>query len=83
MSTLQDRLDRIRAGFLQQAPAEVKEVFGRSLEALRASGITGRLPRPGDPLPAFDLLDTEGGSQRSAELLLRGPLVISCYRGIW
>ena len=83
MSTLQERLDRIREGFHKQAPESVISVFSRVTEDLRASGITSGIPAVGDPLPPFELPDTEGNTVRSADLLARGPLVLTVYRGLW
>lgn len=83
MSTLQERLDRIKAGFLDKAPDNVKEIFGAATEGLRNSGIMDRIPKAGDPLPAFALVDTSGETVTSADLLARGPLVITHYRGDW
>jgi hypothetical protein len=83
MSTLQERLDRIRAGFEKQAPAEAKAVMHRATEDLQASGILSRIPKVGDSLPDFELPDTEGTTVRSADLLGRGPLVVTYYRGLW
>ena len=83
MSTLQDRLDRIRAVFTAQAPEEVRAVMTRAATGLRGSGILDGIPRPGAELPPFELEDTEGVSVRSAELLAAGPLVVSFYRGHW
>lgn len=83
MSTLQERLDRIREGFAKQAPDEVKAVMQRVTEDLRESGILARIPKAGDTLPDFELPDTEGNTVRSAELRKRGPLVLSVYRGLW
>ncbi len=83
MSTLQDRLDRIRDGFDGNASPEVKAVMANATEELRDSGIMDRLPAAGSLLPAFELPDTEGSPVRSADLLERGPLIISFYRGAW
>lgn len=83
MSTLQERLDRIKAGFLKNVPAEVKAVMDRATEELRGSGIMARIPAPGGALPAFELPDSEGNIVRSSDLLERGPLVLTFYRGQW
>ena len=83
MSTLQERLDRIREGFLKQAPDDVKIIMHRATEDLQASGILSRIPQAGDLLPAFDLPDTDGNLVRSADLLGQGPLVLNFYRGLW
>lgn len=83
MSTLQERLDRIKKGFVESAPADAQAVMGRATEDLRASGILSRLPAPGDRLPAFELPDTEGQMVRSDEILAKGPMVLTFYRGLW
>jgi len=83
MSTLQERMDRIKEGFLAQVSDEVKTVFSSAAESLRDSGIMDRVPKTGTLLPAFSLPDTEGNLVDSASLLERGPLVLTLYRGVW
>ena len=83
MSTLKERLDRIREGFLKQAPEEAKSIMHRATDDLRASGILERIAAPGDRLPDFELSDTEGKLVRSVDLLRDGPLVLTFYRGLW
>lgn len=83
MSTLAERLDRLRASFAEKIPAEAKAVMARAEEALRASGIMDGIPTVGSPLPAFALTDTEGDTVDSATLLAKGPLVLTFYRGVW
>lgn len=83
MSTLQERLDRIKAGFVSQVPQEVLQVMAGAEEELRSSGIMSRIPAPGSPLEPFQLADTAGQVVRSADLLSRGPLVLTVYRGAW
>ena len=83
MTTLKERLDRIREGFEAQAPAEALAIMHRATADLSASGIMDRLPQVGSRLPAFELQDTEGEHVRSADLLARGPLVVTFYRGRW
>ena len=83
MSTLQERLDRIKAAFSEKAPDSAKAVMARAAKELRDSGILERVPVVGDALPAFKLSDTEGNQVRSRDLLAQGPLVITVYRGVW
>ena len=83
MSSLQERLDRIKAGFAKQAPAEAIAVMEKALDDLSASGILSRIPKVGDVLPAFELPDTDGQVLRSTDLLARGPVVVTAYRGTW
>ena len=83
MSTLADRLDRIRTGFEAQAPADALSVMHRATDDLGKSGILDGIPKPGDSLPAFELQDTDGSTVSSADLLSRGPLIATFYRGLW
>ena len=83
MSTLQERLDRIKAGFVSQAPQEVLQVMAGAEEELRSSGIMSRIPAQGSRLEPFQLADTAGQLVSSADLLSRGPLVLTVYRGAW
>lgn len=83
MAKLQKRLDAIRTGFRKQAPAEVLTVFDRAHHELVDSGITRRILGEGAAAPAFRLQDSSGTIVDSAELLGRGPMVLSFYRGRW
>ena len=83
MSTLNERLQRIKASFAKKAPADARAIMTRATEDLRASGILSGLPATGSGLPAFELTDTDGTIVRSADLLARGPLVVTVYRGVW
>jgi hypothetical protein len=83
VSTLQERLDRIKAAFHKQASPEALAVVERSNQDLHDSGILERIPRVGDALVPFELPDSGGGTVRSADLLAQGPLVVSFYRGHW
>lgn len=83
MSTLKDRLDRMREGFRKDAPPEVLAVMDRAKQELIDSGITAAMIQPGDTLPAFSLPDAEGNLVDSAALLAGGPLVVTLYRGHW
>ena len=83
MSTLQERLDKIRAGFVKQVPEDALAVVNKATEDLRSSGIVSRILGKGELLPAFELMDTEGSPVHSAALIGKGPLVLSFYRGVW
>jgi hypothetical protein len=83
MSTLQERLDRIKADFLKSVPAEFKAIMDRATEELGASDVLSRIPAPGSPLPAFELPDSEGRLMAANAWLEKGPLVLTFYRGVW
>ncbi len=53
------------------------EILARSAEAAQHA------IRAGDHAPSFRLEDLHGGSVALVDLIARGPLVISFYRGLW
>ena len=81
--SLQDKLDTYKAGFLKQVPADVLAVMTGATEDLRNSGILDATIKVGDTLPPFTLKSQSGEDVSSADLLAKGPLVISYFRGDW
>ena len=80
---LSEQLERIREGAAERIPADSVAVMHRATEELRASGIMDRVLKVGDRMPAFNLENTRGGTVSSADLLAKGPLVVSFFRGKW
>ena len=88
MTTLQDRLDAFKADFEAgkppyNVPPSVIAIMHRATDELIASGLAQQAKKAGDAAPAFALNDQDGHAVNSAELLARGPLVLSFYRGVW
>jgi peroxiredoxin len=81
--TLQDRLDAFKAECRAARPPEVRELIERATGALIASGAAGRALKAGDRAPGFTLEAPDGTPMASRDLLARGPLVVSFYRGVW
>lgn len=86
--SLQDKLDAFKADFKAGkapyfAPPEIHPVMERATAELIASGQAERALKAGDKAPAFTLTDPDGTLVSSTELLEKGPLVISFYRGVW
>jgi peroxiredoxin len=85
---LQDRLDAFKADFesgrfaLKPTQAAL-DVMHRATDELIASAQAQRAKKAGDTAPEFTLLDPDGKPVSSRELLAKGPLVISFYRGVW
>jgi peroxiredoxin len=81
---LQDRLDAFKRDFeTNKAPASVVAIMHKATADLIASGQANRALKAGAAAPAFELPDAHGNLMRSADLLARGPLVITFYRGVW
>ena len=80
---LQEQLDAIRMGFEKQAPPQALEVMHRATRDL--AEVVAREPGPGvgDRAPAFRLPDQDGNPVDSTELLRKGQLVVTLFRGHW
>jgi hypothetical protein len=81
--SLADTLASIREASAKRIPPERAAVMHRATEELRTSGIMERVIKVGDPLPAFALPNSYGQEVRSADLLAKGPLVVTFFRGSW
>ena len=62
---------------------EVVAVMHKATADLIASGQAERTLKVGAQAPTFALPNAHGEIVRSADLLARGPLVLTFYRGIW
>ena len=65
------------------APEWIHEPMRRATNELIASGAANNAKRVGDVAPTFRLRDADGNEVSSTEMLTKGPLVISFYRGVW
>jgi AhpC/TSA family len=83
MMSLEDTLRGVRDASAKRIPAEKAAIMHRATEELRRSGIMGRVIKVGDPLPPFALPNAYGEEVRSADLLAKGPLVLTFFRGAW
>ena len=81
--SLARKLDAIRASGAKRIPAEKRAVMGEALQALRDSGIESGFIKVGDRLPDFALGNARGQVVRSADLLNRGAVVLTVFRGHW
>ncbi len=81
--SLQDKLDEVKKGFESSAPPEALTIMHRATEDLQNSGILDRVLKVGKTAPGFMLPDVQGQMVSSANLLSKGPLVVSFYRGVW
>ena len=86
--SLQAGLDAFKADFEAgkppySVPPSVVETMHRATAELIASGAADRALKVGDKAPDFTLNDSNGALVSSADLLARGPLVVSFYRGVW
>ncbi len=81
--SLAEQLDGIRAGAATRIPEEKRAIMGAATAALRETGILDGVAKVGDQLPGFAMPNADGETLQSSDLLARGPLVITFFRGTW
>jgi hypothetical protein len=80
---LQETLRRYKAGALSRVSAADAAIMEKATEDLIRSGIAEKTKKIGDQAPDFTLPDAGGELVRFADLLARGPVVVTFYRGAW
>ena len=83
MHTLSERLAAMREKAAKNLKPEVAELLERHIDELRSRDANIHPLQTGDGAPAFTLQDLDGNLVSSAELLARGPLIVSFYRATW
>jgi cytochrome oxidase Cu insertion factor (SCO1/SenC/PrrC family) len=81
--SLQEQLAEISAAAAKRMPEEVRATMGAATQALRESGIMNRTIKVGDKLPPFTLKNARGEDVSSADLLSKGTVVLTVFRGHW
>ena len=80
---LQEKLIAMKKESSVGRPPEVVEVLVGEIKKLVQSGIADNAIKTGEVLPEFTLPDEKGNVVSSRDLLARGPLAVSFYRGVW
>ena len=81
--SLTDELQAVRDGAKDRFPGETLATMNEAIEDLSRSGILDRSLKVGDKAPDFALPNANGETVRLSDLLEKGPVVISFYRGGW
>jgi peroxiredoxin len=86
--SLREKLSAFKAQFqsgkppFEKVPPSVHALMKRAIDELIASGVAGRVRRSGSA-PTFELKDAHGATVRLADLVAKGPVILSFYRGVW
>jgi peroxiredoxin len=80
--SLREQLDEQWQRTCERSP-EIRKAYEALIADLPRSGVIERALKAGDALPEFELPSVEGILVSSSELLARGPLVLSFFRGGW
>jgi len=81
--TLSEQFQAIKEKSRERIPAESRAIMERAVDDLRRSGFLDHVVKVGERAPHFTLPTAGGPSVALAELLRRGPVVLSFFRGRW
>jgi len=81
--TLSKQLEEYRAGWMQRVPPDRRAIMERHIQHLTETGFAQRAKQVGDLAPAIVLPDARGKTFDIARLLVKGPVVVTFYRGGW
>jgi peroxiredoxin len=82
-ASLASTLGALRDKYAALLKPSITAVMDGHIEHLRASGFVKGAKNLGDRMPSFVLRDREGNAVSSDDLLTRGPLVVTFFRGTW
>ena len=81
--TLEESLAKLKAKIEGSMPQENVAIMHQATKDLETSGIGESILKVGDKAPEFILPNQEGKMISSKELLQKGDLIITFYRGVW
>ena len=81
--SLKTDIDNLIAQSSKRIPPEIRSLMVADTERLKQSGIENNSLKAGDNAPSFTLPNAKGEQVSSSDLLAKGPLVLSFYRGGW
>lgn len=81
--SLAKELRKLKENTLKNVPKDIAELLLKDVEIQAKKGVTKNALKVGDKIPSFFLNNAVGLTLHSDELLEKGPLVISFYRGAW
>ena len=80
---LQAQIREFQQQMLPKIPKEVLDTFDKTTSDLIKTGIAERALHEGAKAPDFTLPNAIGRQVRFAEVLAKGPVVVTFYRGGW
>lgn len=82
-TSLASTLGALRDKYASMLKPNLTAVIDGHIEHLRATGFVKGAKNVGDRMPSFVLKDRKGNTVSSDDLLKRGPLVVTFFRGTW
>ncbi|MFQ5660735.1 MAG: peroxiredoxin-like family protein [Gammaproteobacteria bacterium] len=81
--SLKEQLEMQVQNSANRIPEEKRNIFAKSMQNLKDSGITEKAIKEGDKAGSFTLPNAKGENISLDALLEQGPVVLSFYRGAW
>ena len=79
----QAKLESLKQRIEGNMPPSYLKIMHQATHDLEQSGIQDKVLKVGEKAPVFTLLNQEGNTVSSTDLLAQGPLVLTFYRGVW
>lgn len=83
MKNLEQQINELNENLAKQLPTEVLEVFGKSIQDLKAKNMEDSSISVGDKFPDFSLPNASDKTVALKELLQNGKVIIAFFRGSW
>ncbi len=81
--TLKSKIEAYKEGFKAKVPKEAQELMHNATQELQNSAQLRNTVKVGDVAPDFTLKNSRSEDVALSDLLSRGPVVLSFYRGRW
>lgn len=82
-NTLQGELDSLKSNFLKRADKNKVAVYEAGIDSVAHSGVPQNAIQQGQTAPLFALTNATGDTVKLADLLKKGPVILTWYRGGW
>jgi hypothetical protein len=80
---LTEQLNDLKQQLSKEIPKEILMETGEFIKGLVQSGIERTACQVGDRIVPFTLPNVTGKMIYSGDILAKGPMVLSFYRGVW
>jgi len=81
--SLTEQLNELKQQLGREIPRDILVEIGQFVGKLVQSGIAKTGCQAGDKVPSFVLPNVSGSMVASEDILAKGPMVLSFYRGAW
>ena len=80
---LTEEINDLKQQLGKDIPREILEEIGQFIQGLVETGIEKTSRQSGDKVVSFNLPNVSGKMVSPGDILAKGPMVLSFYRGVW